>query len=379
MRVFYDGWDLAYQPNSPAALHLLALLGCSPPGVKAVVGLPAGAIHPLPDNVECQILAAPDSPGGRLGWEQRGLLRLKNRSGADLLHTFARTALFGRKNAVLSPAEAGWERQAPYRGGAKPGLAARLLEALGQGGLARLRALFWPADLVDVGTQIWRGAPRLLLPPVVHPAFIQSEQPEPGRPEGGMLASLSLPETFVLYHGPGNLAALRRLMSAWSWAAGPVGGYFPLLAAGLKEDERLLFAKIASEFELEDTAHSLPALDVHALAALYHASSVVFHPAETSPWGGSLRIALACAKPVVGLETRMTDALLGPAGYLVRGGGTAAETSRALGAALITVIVEESLAAGLSEAARERARGYDLESFSRALGEAYRTLVPEPQ
>lgn len=375
MRVLYDGWDLAYQPNSPAALHLLTLLDCAPPAVQAVVGLPASAFHPLPEDVETRILVMPDSPAGRLSWEQRRFPGLANGTGADLVHSFGGTALFGRKTAVLSPAEVSWDEQAGPRGEPKPGLAARLRESLGQGGQARLRALFWPADLAEVGTLPWKGAPRLLLPPVVHPAFVQPEQPEPGRPEAGTLTSLSLPETFVLYHGSGNPAVLRRLLAAWSWASGPVGEYYPLLAAGLNEAERLVFDKIAAEFELERSVRSLPALSIHSLAALYRASNVVFHPAETSPWGGSLRIALACAKPVVGLETRMTDALLGPAGYLVRERGTPAEVNRALGAALITVIVEESLATSLVQQARERASVYKKVGFSRELGAAYHALL----
>ena len=71
--VLYDGWDLAFRPNSPAALHLLALLHADIPGRRVMVALPGPSFHSLPEHIEVEILSQPDSTAARLAWEQRRL------------------------------------------------------------------------------------------------------------------------------------------------------------------------------------------------------------------------------------------------------------------------------------------------------------------
>jgi hypothetical protein len=38
---------------------------------------------------------------------------------------------------------------------------------------------------------------------------------------------------YVLYHKQGGGTALRRLFDIWSWAAGSIGDYYPLVLLGL--------------------------------------------------------------------------------------------------------------------------------------------------
>lgn len=101
----------------------------------------------------------------------------------------------------------------------------------------------------------------------------------------------------------------------------------------------------------------------------------MIHLAEIAPWGDPLRMALACGKPVIGLESRHSGALLGPAAYLTPGDGAEEAISRGLGAALITVLVEEGVAQSLSQKARQRAAAYVPQRFSIALAEVYSALV----
>ena len=226
--------------------------------------------------------------------------------------------------------------------------------ALSQGGLSRARVL-WPEDLLPVPSfgRLER------LPPAVHPAF----HPHAADAGAHELAVLDLPETCVLYHGPGGLAALKHLLDAWSWAAGAIGDYYPLLAVGLEAPARSRLLELAESFGLADSVRALPALPPAALANLYCRAAAVFHPAPPSPWSGPLRLGLACARPVVARETLLADALTGPAAYLVAG----ASDSRTLGAALITVVVEESVAGRLEAAARQRVANWDPAGFERAL------------
>jgi hypothetical protein len=74
---------------------------------------------------------------------------------------------------------------------------------------------------------------------------------------------------------------------------------------------------------------------------------------------------------VVGIEERATAALLGPAGYLIP-----QDDLRRLGAAVITVIVEEQVAESLSQAAIQRASNWQKQAFVNRLAQVYsRVLV----
>ena len=120
-----------------------------------------------------------------------------------------------------------------------------------------------------------------------------------------------------------------------------------------------------------ETVRILPPSSLRALKALYQGCSALFHPAAPSPWGGPLRLTLSNARPVVALETTWSDAIVGPAAYLVPPREDGRLDARALGAALVTVIVEESLGEELSEAAEQRAAAWNGEHFPQALGSAY--------
>jgi glycosyltransferase involved in cell wall biosynthesis len=85
------------------------------------------------------------------------------------------------------------------------------------------------------------------------------------------------------------------------------------------------------------------------MGSIYRGSSALFHPLEDPPWGGPVRLALAYGKPVVSFESEVIGALVGPAAYLVKAGDT-----RAMGAALVTILVEEEVSQRLAQAARQR-------------------------
>jgi len=304
-----------------------------------------------------------------LRWEQKILPGLARDSRAELLHwTGIRAALFTGTPQLVSPAgydslvDPGSGRiltgleEAPQ----SAGLADRLRLALGQGGFSRSAGLCWPNDLPepDLGISLSK------LPPMIHPRFHDvistSSLPE-------------LPETYILYHGPQTNAALHRLVEAWSWATGSIGEYYPLLVLGIEPPGSLKLNSLLEQAGLAKTVSLLPPLSLENLIYLYQHCKAVFHPAGVPIWGGPLRAALACGKPLVALETAWSDSLVGPAGYLVK--PDRPDSSRALGAALITVIVEEEVAANLAQAARERSASWHSNHFTASLETAYQTLT----
>ncbi len=361
--VLYDGWPLVHWPNSTAALHLSTLLHYQPEGVQSIVALPGRPAFPLPERAGVHTHPTGESEADRLEWEQRVLPRLARDLAADLLHfTAGHPAMFRGLPSVASPADFSPELHFQAGRGQRR-LVARVREALGQGARTQSHYLLWPADLPAP-----EGKTSLIrLPPVVHPAFTS---PGAGFAEGaGNLEDL--PETYLLYHGPSGPSTLRRLLEAWSWAASAIGDYFPLLVIGLDETGKAALEDLRREYQLGETVRSLPVLPPETLAAVYHGSSAVFHPAPLSPWEGPLRLALVCEKPAVSFESRLADALVGPAAFLIPPGP---DSIRALGAALIAVVVDEGLSSSLSEAARQRAAGWKTPQFSEHLLAAYNSI-----
>jgi hypothetical protein len=357
--VLFDGAPLVWKPNSPAALQLLTLLDQRPRQARTLVALPGRPLFPLPADIQCVPVNAPASSPSRLAWEQSLLPRLARQQHADFLHVTDENApLFGPAMTILSPTTpAGM----PIPGSGR-GIGERLRLAFGQGGRARLRACFWPADLPAPD-----GVDRIVkLPPKVHSAFT----------EPAVAPDLELPDEFVLYHGPLDERALLRLLSAWGWAATAVGETTGLLILGADALQEEKVARLSRNSNL-DSVRVLPQLPVESLAWLYQHCKAVFHPAPIGAWAGALRQGLACGRPLVGLETALADSLVGPAAYLVPAGVEDQAQDRALGAALITVIVEESVSKSLEEAARQRSMAWGGRDFQQALDSAYQSLLEQ--
>ena len=79
---------------------------------------------------------------------------------------------------------------------------------------------------------------------------------------------------------------------------------------------------------------------------------------------------MACGKPLVASETALTGAIVGPAAYLAPPGD-----ARSLGAALVTVIVEEQVAENLSAAASQRSANWRAVEFREQLERIYRKAL----
>jgi glycosyltransferase involved in cell wall biosynthesis len=360
IKILYDGWPLVWAPNSPEALHLFSLLQEHHPEVQALVALPGDPPPWLPLGAQAQVHPTADAPRVRLEWEQRSLPHLASALDADLLHlTASHPPLLGKASSVVSPAE--------YPSHDSPaGLIPRVRDALARGGMTRLRGLLWPSDLQTV-LPLEKSDQVYYLPFTPFPTAGALR-----KQDNSKLEALKLPDTYILYHGPGDLQSLRRLLDAWSWAAGPVGEYFPLLILGLDHAGQQRLQSLLANSDLAKTVRLLPVLDPTTIACLYQDSYAVFHPARLSAWGTAGRLSLFYGKPLVAAESPLADALAGPAAYLLP-----EYDARALGAGLLSVIVEELLYQELAQAGRQRASAWDQRSFRDELFAAYKTILTE--
>lgn len=337
-------------------MHLRTLLSACPEQILPILALPAESHLALPEGVEIEIRARKNTPRDGLAWEQSDLPALAEAHGAATIHSTRRIgALLGNTPWLVSPCESG-------RSAHNGGILSRLRAALAAGGYARARGIFWPDDLASLAPN---APPEIFMLPAVldPPGFSESLNDD-------ALRDLVLPETYVLYDGPANQRGLRRALDAWTWAAGPIGEYYPLLMYNLPAEARTQVASYRSEFELGETVRLLADISARQLGALYRGATVVFSPALGPAWGNPLRRALAAGKPVVGIEERATAALLGPAGYLIP-----PSDLRRLGAAVITVIVEEQVAESLSQAAIQRASNLRKGAFAARLAQLYAQIL----
>jgi hypothetical protein len=337
--ILYDGRPLVDNPNSPAALHLLALLETTAGLDKtAAVALPGESRHGLPPAA--QVYTLPNPSGSIFQWEQRLVPGLANRLGVDWVHSVgAGAALLGRQRALYSPA--GWVA-APQLGG---GLRRRVSQAMGQGGQARARWL-WPEDLPAPPRPNRLFTP---LPPTAPQCFYE----EHGGCGPTRLDGLSLPQAYVLAHTPEDEVSLQAVLKAWTWVAPAMGEYYPLVMVGLSETGRRRFDHLVAAYQLSGTARPAPPLSLSSLAALYQGCSLLFHPGPTSVWGDPLYLGLAAGCPIVSGDTPAVASVVGQAAYLA-----SATDARQLGAAVLSVLVEESLAEQLRAAARRRAQSW---------------------
>ncbi len=358
LRILYDGWPLCREPNSPAALHLLALLAYLPEHIQPLLLCPETPPPWVPNGLQIQV--EPTPLAARLPWEQRILPQWREKLEAQLLHLTTETvSLLNGTQTVISPTQPG-EMDARPDGVARGGIFTRLRGALAAGGTVRAQALIWPEDLPPRP-----GQDVILLPPIVHPDFTPDAWPNPLQIPG-----VDLPETYVLYHGPED--DLRRALEAWTWVAGPIGQDYPLVLLGLGAEALATVEAVAQELNIRDTVVPLPGIPPGWVGPLYRRAEVVFHPGRVSAWGGAIRHALACGKPVVAAETAWASEMVGPAAILVH-----PQDTRRLGASVIGIIVKENLSARLREAALAQSAGWTDARWGEKLGAAYARVLEQ--
>lgn len=372
--ILYDGWALAYDPNGPAAIHLHTLLSCKPAQVQAIVALPARSYELLPMQISEIVIPTPCNATGQLIWEQKTLPGLAKKVDADLLHlTTPGPALFAPRRCILSPTQTRifetWSSFTPGWQSTKndKGVTGRLREALTWGGLSRVHGLVWPTGLPVPET-------KALILRLDNYLNIQNT---PQAWDTFRSVNLDLPDNFILAHGISTEEELRYLLEAWNWAAGSIGEYYPLLLLGLNQYIQAHLDAFLETYVHKETVRSVGHVSMAAMSEIYHRSSALLSCSHSPIWGSSLQLAIASAKPVVTLESKFSDALAGPAAYLVKPANSSQATNRLLGAALVTIIVEESVANQFSQAAKARASAWqqDQESYTADILELYRKAM----
>lgn len=353
LKVLYDGWPLAAAPESPAAVHLLEILENLPEGIQPLLALPDAPPDDLPTGLEILVAHSPLTPTGRQRWVQRVLARLKQEAGAAILHTTQNAGpLLSGGPLVASPSGFGREERQPE------GLRARLGAALAAGGLSRAAAVLWPNDQTPPAHL---GATRQ-----TPSATLRAYHP----PQNGGRTPFDLPPDYILAQVPATPTVLNQVLSAWSWAAGPIGEEAPLVLLGLDAYGRAYAETILESEGLQNSVRLLPAARPADAAAVYRGCTALFHPAAPGSWGSPVRRALACGKPVVSSNRPDVAELVGPAGFLIE-----ENDARHLGGGVIAVIVKDAVRKELQEKATARSAAWEPAAFTAALAHVYSSVI----
>jgi glycosyltransferase involved in cell wall biosynthesis len=158
-------------------------------------------------------------------------------------------------------------------------------------------------------------------------------------------------EAYVLCHGF-NRRDIPMILSAWTWVDGSLGDSFPLTFLGAEPDLAREIDATAAELDIEDSVRVQPEIAFEDLPRMY-GSAAAFIGTAFKAAGQTLRWALAAGAPVVGPKTDSFKSVLGSAAYLVP-----PDDSRSLGAACLTVLIQERVSEPLRSEGFIRAGNY---------------------
>jgi hypothetical protein len=339
MHLAVDGWNLIERPWSAQALHLsewLEAMAAADPDLRLSLVHPEGQLPPLPEVIYLQPAAVKLSAWGALRYQQRELPRLARALGADLLFIPRPAAPLASPVPVAALLHA-----SP---GPRPASAlARLRRALGAAGAAGAACRLVLADLPTAGPGA-RGAAGV--PPFVGSGFLPLDTSGPSVP-----VRFGLAPGYVLCCGL-QVEQLPLLLAAWTWVEGSIGDAVPLALLGLNPSAEQGARARASELGIETSLKILPPAALADLPDLYRGATAYLSLGPVSN-GQPLRWALSCGVPVAGLNSPETGSILGEAAYLVPPG-----EARRLGAACLTLLVEEQVATALRQKGLGRATAY---------------------
>jgi glycosyltransferase involved in cell wall biosynthesis len=324
MYVAVDGSPLIEQPNSLISLHLIEWLSAlHGAGAGVTLIYPKGELPPIPTEIRTQAIVPKEGVWSRLRFEQRDLPKAAGELDADLL-------LVGEGRAPLASPCPIATVSSFSRDSRSKGLAEKLAFAAGSAGSRGAVAKLYPGDVRSQS-----GHTRYA--PFVTQAFAE--------------ASAEIGEEYVLCYGFSQ-KDISLILSAWTWVDGSMGDTVPLTFLGASASLTAEIHSVASELDIEASVRTQSEVTYDDLPKLYEGAAAYLGTGFEAD-GQALRWALASGTPVVGLKTPDFESVLAGAAYLVPPGN-----SRSLGAACLTVLIQDRVSEPLREKGLQRAKGY---------------------
>lgn len=219
----------------------------------------------------------------------------------------------------------------------------RLVDSLGMAGVKGAKFLVGlqdqPVDAQHIATYI--------LDPWVDRRFAAGSESD----ENVILELMQLEPGFALAYGfrPEEQPLL---LAAWSWVVGSTGDSVPLVLLDRSENSIDIIHEQAESLSIKSTLRIRETPPLASLPALLRQADVFLH-GEGGEVGQALRWALVAGCPIAAIESPHNAAIVGDAAYL-----TPAGNARALGAAILSIIVQEDLAQDLRQKSAAKAAAY---------------------
>lgn len=291
-------------------------------GLEVTVLHPPGEPAGLPAGAGIQPLQLGSGAWERIRYEQGRLPAAAGQLGCDAMLVAGGSAAVSARVPVLA---LGRDRSQAASGGALD----RIRAALGRAGSLGARATLLHSDLAAQEGSGWRFSP-----------FVSPEVgPHPSTAE----------DAYVLCYGP-DPADVPMALAAWTWVDGSLGDAYPLLFADCPPALEEQIRNRAQELDVSDSIRFETNVSWSNLPALFRDAAVYLH-LSFAAWGQPLRWALVSGTPVAGVGSPDSSSILQEAGYLV-----AAQDARGLGAACLSLLVQQNLAEEL------RAKGSEIAS-----------------
>ena len=324
MQIAVDGSLLIEQPYSPSSLHLIEWLSVlNGAGIQVTLLHSEGRLPPLPPEIRTHAIVQKEEAWGRLRFEQRDLPRAAGELKADLLLTGEGWAPLVSPCPIATLSSIDGDQKTG-------GFLDRLAFAAGTAGSRGASAKLYPGDVrVQAG--------RTKYPPFVDHAFTEADQ--------------EVRDEYVLCYGF-DRRDIALILSAWTWVDGSLGDTHPLIFLGADSSLTLEIQSMAAKLDIEGSVLTRPEIFYDDLPKVYGGAAAYLGTAFAAG-GQAMRWALASGAPVIGLKTPEFESVLGGAAYLVP-----PYDSRTLGAACLTVLIQERVSEPLREKGRHRAVEY---------------------
>jgi len=380
MRVAINGWfwDQPSTGSGQTVRHLLPALVEHDPKLEIAVLVPEWVASdqstgPLPGRVT--LVPVPCRPGnlGKFWFEQNTFPRMCRRLGVDLAHVpYFASPLSPTVPTVVTIHDLIPRVLPQYRGS----VLVRLYTALVASAASRARLILADSEASkrDILAHLKVHDSRVR---VVYLASAPYYRPID---DADCLETIrhqyDLPETFVLWLSGFDVRKnARALLHAFTWVYSALGDDYPLVMVGKLPGVDTSFfpdpRRIAADLGVSHAVRFPGWVEEADKPALYSAATVFVFPSRYEGFGLPILEAMSCGTPVVTSNAASLPELAGAAAFQVH-----PDDSRNLGAAIISLCVQEDLHAemrekGLAQAARftwEKTARETLAAYQHALG-----------
>jgi glycosyltransferase involved in cell wall biosynthesis len=382
MHIAFNGWFWD-QPNTGSGQYtrrLLHNLRRIAPDLQMTLVLPSRITSPddLPPNVNVVTAFGPNSNPGKVAFEQISYPRAVARVHADIAHVpYWGSPLRSPARLVTSVLDVIPLALPEYAAGFGPRLYTSLVTATARGS-AHILTL---SDAAKADIVKYLDVPADMVTPT-YLAADENYHPRLGSErDEAVRQKYDLPDRFVLYLGGFDVRKqVNQLLLAYTYVGPGMGEEIPLVIGGrAPEWGTSVFPdlpKYAADLKVTNWVRWIGYVDEADKPSLYRLADVFIYPSHYEGFGLPVLEAMASGTPVVANEVSSIPEIVGDAAYLVPDGD-----ARAMGAAIIGLLLQEPLHESLENQGLARATAFSWRRTARETLDVYERVMalPEPK